>query len=332
MEPVNVLFFGSTTDSLLIVKALNQLNTNINILAVITQPPRPIGRKHIITPTPVELWAREYSIPVHHFETQKEKPTHYVNENEVISTLSPYKADLIISASYGQLIPWTTIQSAKFGGINVHPSLLPRWRGADPIPWTIISGDQETGVSIVSLSEQFDEGKLLNQKSIPLTQAHQRESLREELFTIGASLIKETLPLYLNGTLTIKEQEHKIATYARRLTKTDGFLPWELCKQIIQNDSLSPLQLQTLPFLQHILKQMNNSDILTRYTNPHVFMNHFFRALTPWPGIWTIASIQKKQVRMNIRSINTSHENCIETIQLEGKNPTKFTDIQHSFD
>lgn len=331
MKTLHVLFLGSSSDSVIILDALNKATFSdfkIIIRTVVTQPPRPIGRKQILTPTPVELWAKEHTIPVKHFQTKKSNPTQFEDEQHVIKTIQENHYDLIMSASYGQLIPWDIIKSATFGGINIHPSLLPRWRGADPIPWSILACDSETGVSIVTLSKQFDEGKILAQQSIPLSSFYQRESLRKELFTLGAKLLPETLNTYFKGTLNTKPQDTTSATYARRLQKEDGFLPWDICTKLINKQPLLFEQLSQLSTITHISKQQDITALAKIYTQSHVFFDHFFRALSPWPGVWTIVPFNGKPTRMNIRSITTTAtQTNFETVQLEGKLPTHFSKI-----
>ena len=156
---MNILFFGSTTDSVIILDKLFTTHYSLftpRITAIVTQPPRPVGRKQLMTPTPVETWAKTRAITVLSFPSNTAKPWLYLDEAQVVDALEPLKADLIVSASYGQKIPAKTLKDAKFGGLNVHPSLLPRWRGGDPVPWAIMTGDHQTGVTIVSLSEKFE--------------------------------------------------------------------------------------------------------------------------------------------------------------------------------
>ncbi len=331
MKALDILFFGSSCDSVIILDAITQAtfsDYSVDIHTVVTQPPRPIGRKHVITSTPVELWAKEHSIPVLHFQTKNGSPTQFEDEQDVIRTIQRNRYDLIISASYGQLIPWDSIQSATFGGINIHPSLLPRWRGADPIPWSILASDAETGVSIVSLSKQFDEGKILAQQSILISSNHQREPLRKTLFTLGAKLLSEVLISYVNGSLNTMPQDPASATYARRLQKEDGFLPWGICTRIINKQPLAVEQIIELSTIAHISKQLDITGLAKTYTQSSVFLDHFFRALSPWPGVWTIVPFKGNPTRMNIRSITTTDaQTTIETVQLEGKLPTLFSEI-----
>ena len=236
---MNIIFFGSTSDSVLVLQKLPE------VVAVVTQPPKPIGRKQIITPTPVELWAKNHSIPTLSFPANETKPWLYADEQTVIATLQPFKADLMVSASYGQKIP--------FQGVNVHPSLLPRWRGADPVPWAIYSGDHQTGVTIVRLSASFDQGMILAQEKWNITGKDTTDELRATLFSMGADLLVKNLPDIFNHSITEIPQKTEDEPYARRLTRDDGFEPWE--------------------------KMMD--------PNEAERINRKFRAFHPWPGLWT---------------------------------------------
>jgi methionyl-tRNA formyltransferase len=246
---MKIIFFGSTTDSLLVLEKLPLAD----IVAVVTQPPKPVGRKQIIATTPVELWAKKNSVTVLSFPTQEAKPWAYADEQPVIDALQPMKPDLLVSACYGQKIPGAVINAATHGGINVHPSLLPRWRGADPVPWAIYSGDHQTGVTLVRLSATFDQGTILAQEKLNISDTDTAEPLRAKLFTMGAELLAKTLPDILSGKIKGHPQQIQGTPYARRLTRDDGFEPWEKI--------MDPHEIQRI--------------------------KRKFRAFDPWPGIWT---------------------------------------------
>ncbi len=252
MNPARVVFFGSTSDSVFVLSKLAVSNPVI-IAAVVTQPPKPVGRKQILTSTPVELWAKHQNITVLSFPAKKTKPWLYDDEHTVIDTLAPMKADLLVSACYGQKIPAPVIDAATHGGINVHPSLLPRWRGADPVPWAIYSGDHQTGVTLVRLSGTFDRGLILAQQKLNITDTDTTGPLRSKLFTMGADILIKTLPDILSEKIKGNPQHINGAPYARRLTRDDGFEPWK------------------------------------KITDPHEIqrIKRKFRAFDPWPGIWT---------------------------------------------
>jgi methionyl-tRNA formyltransferase len=328
---LQILFFGSTTDSVIVLNKL--INSSYKPIAIVTQPKRAVGRHQTLTPTPVEIAGTENEIPVYHFETVRDKPWIYENEEEVVKQLLPLNPELILSASYGQKIPQEIIKSAKYGGLNIHPSRLPRWRGTDPVPWTILAGDTETGATIVTLSDTFDQGLILAQEKIKITDFDLPDHLRSRLFQIGAELlIKKFDKNISNLDLFIKDQFNDLKvespTYARRLTREDGYIPWELLNAGITGK----------PYSISEVEQFNNLTIL-RYLNDKInlkvsdityFINKMCQALNPWPGVWSNIKIQIPNSKFQIRRIkilNTHIENdklMIDSIQLEGKKPVNY--------
>ncbi len=295
---MNILFFGSTSDSVIVLEKLSALS-QVTIAAVVTQPARPVGRDQTITPTPVETWATEQRIPVLSFASDKTKPWLYENEEQVIDALQPIQPDLVVSASYGQMIPASTIQGARFGGLNVHPSILPRWRGGDPVPWAILSGDHQIGVTVVTLSPMFDAGEIYAQEKIPITPADTSDPLRTKLFGIGADLLCSLLPFYIAGKakpISVREEKEK-PPYAKRLKREDGFEPWEA--------------------LMAAANEGIDADRIERK----------YRAFHPWPGIWTkITNTHSPKItqetRLKILTLHLDRDRLIiDQVQMEGKNP-----------
>ena len=282
---MKIIFFGSTTDSILVLEKLSLPD----IVAVVTQPPKPVGRKHISTPTPVETWAKNHGITVLSFPTQNQKPWLYADEQTVINALQPVKMDLLVSASYGQKIPNATLAAAAYGGLNVHPSLLPRWRGADPVPWAILTGDHDIGVSVVTLASSFDTGKIIAQKKIPISDTDTSDPLRTKLFEMGAILLTRALPDFLSGKNKGRPQLTKGQPYAKRFSREDGFEPWE---------------------------SITHPDEAIR-------INRKFRALHPWPGLWTTF----RGKRLKILGFTTSPT----IVQLEGKKPISWEQFKTAY-
>jgi len=296
---MKVIFFGSTSDSVLVLEKLR-----VPVCAVVTQPPRPVGRKQVLTPTPVEIWAKSHAIPTLSFSSNPDKPWVYESEMQVIDTLQPLKADILISACYGQKIPWKAINESRFVGLNVHPSLLPRWRGADPVPWAILTGDHQTGVTIVTLSEKFDDGRIIAQKKISITDTDTSDTLRTKLFTIGAKLLVELLPTYLSSRAKRGDLIQEIASsktprndnepYARRLTREDGFEPWETIQKAFDD----PQEAERL--------------------------DRKFRAFFPWPGLWS----KIKERRLKILKLHIDHEKLVlDEVLWEGKKPIPYSTL-----
>ncbi len=315
-----ILFFGSTNDSVIVLEKLvtlspvnsDPIGVNWSLCSIVTQPPKPIGRDQIITPTPVETWAKEHNIACLSFESDPEKPWLYKNEQQVIDTLQPTTPDILISASYGQMIPWDTICSAQFGGINVHPSILPHWRGADPVPWAIMNGDHQIGVTVVTLSKTFDEGKILAQEKIPLTPKDTSNPLRTKLFTIGANLLTDVLPLIITRKIKPKDMHmpDPKPPYARKFTRDDGYEPWDVLMRSV-SDGI-------------------DADRIDRK----------FRALDPWPGVWTTLAhsssfiIDSKTEGKRLKILKQHLNNgkiIIDDVQLEGKKPVSWTQFRAAY-
>jgi methionyl-tRNA formyltransferase len=303
---MNIVFFGSTSDSVIVLSRL--VDSKYSPVVVVTQPPKPTGRKQDVTPTPVETWANEHTVPVCSFSNRKNKPWMYEHEENVINTLSTFKPDLLISACYGQKIPDAIITNATYGGMNIHPSFLPRWRGADPVPWAILTGDRQTGVTIVSLSAKFDRGAILAREKIPITTKDVADSLRTKLFTIGADLLLKTLPDILSGSIKGTPQQSKNSPYARRLTRDDGFEPWDRIQKAF-TDAVESARI-----------------------------DRKFRALTPWPGVWTLlrqgfggqALTEKKRLKILEAHVENG-KLILDTVQLEGKNPVSWNQFEKAY-
>jgi methionyl-tRNA formyltransferase len=313
------IFFGSTDDSVCVLAKLIELpDEKLELAAVVTQPAKPVGRNKTLTPTPVEVYAKKHNITVLTFETQPEKPWKYQHEEAVTSSLSPFQPDIVISASYGQKIPYDLIKKARYGGINVHPSLLPRWRGTDPVPWTILSGDAQTGVSIVTLSETFDTGRIIAQKKIPIPSHPQTAALRNTLFTLGAQLLTDALSEYIHNPDKGAVQDPEKAVYARRLTREDGYIPWPIFLDALHG---IPIEIQKQP------------EILS-YAHAQVFeaINRAVTALSPWPGIYTLVTLKTEQKRLKILSVHIDEQRLIpDMVQLEGKNPVSFSQFVSAY-
>lgn len=340
MNHLTIIFFGSTSDSVIVLEKLYHFQTpaspaggsnfKLQIISVVTQPPKPVGRDQLLTPTPVQIWAMEHNVTFLSFPTGAVKPWLFLHEENVIDSLSPLKADLIVTASYGQLIPYAVIEKAQYGGLNVHPSLLPRWRGADPVPWSILAGDNQTGVTVLTLSKEFDEGKIIAQKKVPLTSTEIHEELRKKLFEIGAELLCSHIENYVDGKDKGVSQNPAKSTYARRLTRDDGYIPWELLQKAFNGEDVD---IDTLPKLfQEVAK--------SSFSRGHVAysIEHASRALTPWPGLWTKVGISNKESgimeekRLKILSCHMTLDTLtLDTIQLEGKKPVSWSQFKSAY-
>jgi methionyl-tRNA formyltransferase len=212
MDP-RIVFMGSPEFSL---PTLQALHAAYNVVGVITQPDRPAGRGRSLTPPPVKVLAQEASIPV----IQPRR----LSEPEAMQQLQEWQPDMIVVAAFGQILRPNVLNLPPRGCINVHASLLPRWRGAAPINAALLAGDEQTGISIMCMDSGIDTGPVLAQAGIPILSTDNAGSLSAKLAQLGAELLIQTLPEYLTGKIVPLPQDETLATYAAMLEKEDGRL------------------------------------------------------------------------------------------------------------
>ncbi len=224
---MNLIFMGTPEFA---VPSLNAvLAAGHNIHAVFTQPDKPVGRKQIITPSPVKVFAAQHNIPIY-------QPTK-IRTDEARAALEPIfqSVDAGIVAAYGRILPDWMLRAPQFGCINVHSSLLPKLRGAAPINWAIANGETETGVTIMQMDEGLDTGAMLRQGRTLIDADERTPELTARLATIGASLLVETLAKLERGELQPIPQDEMQATYAPILKREDGQVDWTLMATEIRN-------------------------------------------------------------------------------------------------
>lgn len=211
--PINIVFMGSPDFALPSLRVLTQ---HYHIAGVVTQPDRASGRGRELKPPPVKTLALELGLPI--IQPQK------LREPEAMAQLQAWKPDLIVVAAFGQILKKEVLDLPRFGCVNIHASLLPRWRGAAPINAAILAGDEETGVTIMQMDVGLDTGPMLAKRSIRLNPDDTAGSVFQALSTLGADLLLETLPDYMDGKIIPQPQPEEGATYAPMLKKEDGRL------------------------------------------------------------------------------------------------------------
>lgn len=226
-----IIFMGTPEFS---TKVLEMLIAEHNVIAVVTQPDRPVGRKRKLTPPPVKQVAIEHAIPVY----QPEK----LSQSQELEELIGLNADLIVTAAFGQLLPESLLQSPKLGAINVHASLLPKYRGGAPIHQAIIDGEKQTGISIMYMVKKLDAGNIISQQAIDIEVQDDVGSMHDKLSFLGADLLKETLPSIINGTNDSIAQNDDEATFASNIRREDEKIDWSMSAEAIYNQirGLSP--------------------------------------------------------------------------------------------
>jgi methionyl-tRNA formyltransferase len=211
---MKIVFLGSGEFGIECLDALSVSEHDLRF--IVTQPPNPAGRGRKPHPTPVARWAFAHSIPFVEIDD--------VNTSEIIEKIAGYEPDLIVVIAFGQKIGAELTNLPPKGSINVHSSLLPKYRGAAPINWAIINGETTTGISIITLSEKMDAGQVLAQSQTDIAADETAGRLHDRLAKIAASLLLNTIGRIDDGTAVYTEQDHAKATFAPKLKKSDGFL------------------------------------------------------------------------------------------------------------
>lgn len=208
-----IVFMGSPAFA---VPTLRELAAAYQVVGVVTQPDRPAGRGRVLTPPPVKVLAQTLGIDV----IQPEK----LREPEAQARLQEWAPDLIVVTAFGQILRKSVLALPRYGCINVHASLLPRWRGAAPIQAAILNGDAQTGATIMIMDPGVDTGPILSQQPMDIQPDDTAETLGSRLSEAGARLLMQTLPGYLEGSIKPQPQDETHATYASMLSKEDGLL------------------------------------------------------------------------------------------------------------
>lgn len=225
------------------------------IVAVVVQPDKPTGRGLQLTPPPVKVEAQARGLPV--LQPLKARDPEFLDQ---LRALAP---DLIVVAAYGQILPQALLDIPRHGCVNVHTSILPRWRGAAPIQWAIAEGDAETGVTIMRMEAGLDTGPILSVTRTPITTADTGQALHDRLAELGAKLLIDTIPGYVGREIRPQPQPAAGVTYARKITRDDGRLDW---------------------------------------TQPALTLWNRLRAFTPWPGAFCLVPAEPKPKLLKVHA------------------------------
>lgn len=225
LTKMKVIFMGTPDFS---VPTLDAIKKDGNeIVLVVTQPDKKKGRKGILTPPPVKEWAVKNNISI--FQPVK------LREKQNIEELEKYEADVIVVAAFGQILPKEVLDMPKYGCINVHASLLPKYRGASPIQWAILNGDDETGVTTMQMGVGLDDGDILLQKKVPISSEDTGGSLFDKLSKVGADLLIETLHRIEKNDIVRIPQDDEKATHVGLIKKDFGILSFDEENKYILN-------------------------------------------------------------------------------------------------
>ena len=260
LKSLKIIFMGTPEFS---VPILNALIKNYQVSAVVTQPDKKVGRKQVLTPSPIKKLAEENKIVVL-------QPAKLKDNTEFLEIVKNLKPDLIVVAAYGFILLKDLLTIPSYGVINAHASLLPKYRGASPIQSVILNGEKESGITIMQINEKMDEGDILAQDNVKISENETYTSLHDKLSILGADLLLKTIPKWLNNEIKPQKQDNARASYCKLLTKENGKIDW--------HKSASEIERQV-------------------------------RAFNPWPGTWTIWGKKKlKVIKSRVYKVNAVYK------------------------
>lgn len=222
---MKTVFFGTPEFGAIVLEKL--IKGNFKPVLVVTSPDKPVGRNQILTPPAVKVLAEKYSLPVLQPEA--------LDQPQLKQIFLNTQPDLIVVAAYGPpFLPKDILEMPRYGCINLHPSLLPKYRGASPIPYQILNGEKETGVTLIRMSAKIDQGDILLQEKTPILDSDTTGSLSPRLADLGGDLLVKGLPLLLQGKLAGRAQGDSPTPYCRQLKKEDGEIGWSKTSDFIE--------------------------------------------------------------------------------------------------
>jgi methionyl-tRNA formyltransferase len=304
---IRMIFIGTSSYAKEILEAL--IREQFNVVAVFTRPDAPRGRKQEVIKSPVKVVAEASGIPL--FQPAKLDP-------ETVEQIRQLKPDIIIVAAYGKLLPKAILEIPGFGCLNVHASLLPKYRGPSPIQNVLLYGENETGVTMIVMNEGFDTGDIIAKDKIAIDLEDNAETLTQKLAKVGAELTVKTIPLWVERKIEPEKQEDNMATVCQLIEREDGKIVWEEEAEKIYNK---------------------------------------YRALYPWPGIYSFWENNEAMERIKLIKISLEKNDpqvqhqpgevfeigekigvqtlkgviLIEEIQMEGKNPISIRDFLNGY-
>jgi methionyl-tRNA formyltransferase len=226
MTQLRLVFMGTPPLAGTVLQALLE-ERRFDVIAVVTQPDQPKGRELKLQPSAVKELALEKNVPL----LQPER----ARDETFLSQVRQLAPDLIVVAAYGQILPQALLDVPRFGCLNVHTSLLPKYRGAAPIQWAILNGDAETGVTIMKMDAGLDTGAIVSEERTPILPEDNAQTLHDRLARIGGALLARTIPEFVSGTIAPRPQPTDGTSYARKIKKEDGRFDWSQPASVLWN-------------------------------------------------------------------------------------------------
>lgn len=309
---MNIVFFGTPKEVVPVLEALHKIfktKEGSSIVAVVTQGPKKAGRKKRLTYSPVDEWAHKKDVPKFH------------DSKQILEY--PLEPDIGVIVSYGEILKKNVINHFPKGIINIHFSLLPRYRGASPVQAAIVAGEVKTGITIMKIDEELDHGLILTQVKEEIKPDDTTETLKTRLFEKAIDLLIEVLPPYMEGKVRPKKQVESKASYTTLIKKSDGFINPQFVRKALEGGR--SMDEWSIPFIKDFKLIPNPTSI-----------NNFIRALYPWPMAWTHVQLRPngkkgKEKRLKLLRAHLSKNLVagspsliLDKVQLEGKKPVSW--------
>ena len=368
MHKLKIAYFGTPAFSAqLLEKIINDKDLPIEIVLVVTQPDKPVGRELTVTSSPVKEIAKKYFLPVWDKDVNGDidifstwgingAPTGDKNGNIGMKRVLEC-VDLALVFAYGfkQLIPLDLLKAPKMGFVNVHPSLLPKFRGSSPIAFPLMMGDTKTGVSLFVMDEKMDHGPLVAQESLEIALNDVRVDIEKKLTDLGFEMIKKLLHSLTHepvNSFILKDQNHTLATHAHYMMKDHGYIPFSSLQKALKNE---PLTFEEIPQIvrNYLVRHpdvsrdlgynINSKDDVPgldsrlrgndKMNDSARIIYNFWRGISPWPGMWTEVSVNGQERRLKIVKLELDNFKTLKliSVQLEGKKEVDFPTFQKAY-
>jgi len=319
-NPLKIAYFGSPNFSAAFLSLLQKHARELNIIieVVFTQPNRPAGRKLLWQPTPVKKTSQESSIIVFDKPLQE-------NLAEVRELFQTHAIDLAILFAFNEIIPGELLKKPKYGFWNIHPSLLPKFRGSSPVSYPLILGEKSSGVTLMQMDDTMDTGDIIGQIEFPVEKSDTQQTILNKVPGLAMSMVREHLPKL--GIESYIKQDNKLATYTRKLKREDGHIAISVLQQLLHEEKLS---VNALP----LVFEFYNKNTL--YTPPEYIniqdLYRLWQGLHPWPGVWSTVQTPEGEKRLKIIEMQiTNGDPRITQAQMEGRNVVPLKEFQASY-
>lgn len=304
MVMISLALAGTTERTTQVAQTLFD-DSRFSIDWILTPAPKPVGRKKTITANPLDQFAQENSLPAIYINTKIDGEVKAQIENLD-------RPDIILVIDFGYIVPKWLLKLPKIAPVNIHPSLLPRWRGSSPGQFVLLTGEKESGVSVIQMDEGLDTGPIIFQNTFEVPPDWDQTAYYQHSFTTISADIGNVLAEFINNNSKLRSQPNTSPTpIARQLTKQDSFISWEILQKALNGS----VQIGELPELF----QLDGNDLDRSLTQRIV---DACRAFHPWPGLWTIIPTPKGDKRMKIlKCKNVGNLLQLVEVQIEGKTP-----------